>query len=107
MSAQILYSLTSGSTEGTFEDVVASIQNYGFRQSVFEIEHLPEAAGKGATGPIMVLCPSSTQVDYASMKPGDKVYCTGLKKNATGTPALGRIHRMAEGTYRDTMVERK
>ncbi len=107
MSAQTIYSLTSGPTEGTFEDVVASIQNYGFRQSVFEIEHLPDAPVKGVTGPVMVLCPSSTQADYASMKPGDKVLCLGLRKNAAGATALGRIRRMSEGTHRDTMTERK
>ena len=113
MSVHTIYSLTSGPIEGTFEAVVASIQNYGFRQSVFEIESLPdsaagkEAAGKEAAGAVIVLCPSSTPAHYLQMKPGDKVYCPGLSKNAAGAPALYRIRRMAEGTYRNTMTERR
>lgn len=108
MSAQTIYSLTSGRTEGTFEDVVASIQNYGFRQSVFEVERISEAAtGKATAGEAIVLWPSSIQEHYAEMKPKDRVYCTGLRKNDAGLPALCRILRMAEGTSRNTMTERK
>lgn len=100
--------MTSGPAEGTFDDIVASIQNYGFRQSVFEVERLPDtAAGKAAPGAVTVLWPSSIQEHYAEMKPKDKVYCTGLRKNAAGAPALCRILRMAEGTNRNTMTERK
>ena len=106
-----LYSLTSGSMEATFEEAVASVQNYGFPQSVFEVERLSlpkgHSTGEKATGEFLVLRPSTTPADYARMKPGDTIQCLGLRKEPSGSFAVCRIHRMAEGMGRNNMTERK
>ncbi len=101
--------LTSGSMEATFEEAIASIQNYGFRQSVFEVERLvagkARSAAEKTAGEVFVLRPSITQPDYILMKPGDQVQCLGLRKEPSGSPALCRIRRMAEGSNRNNMTE--
>ena len=106
-----LYSLTSGSVESTFEEAVASVQNYGFPQSVFEVERLSapkgHSVGEKPTGEFLVLRPSMTPSEYAQMKPGDSVQCLGLRKEPSGSFALCRIRRMAEGMGRNNMTERK
>ena len=111
MAKTVIQELTSGSMEGTFEEAVTSVQNYGFSQSVFEVERLadPKAgpAGKSEAGEIVVLRPSTTQAEHSLMKPGDQVRCLGLRKTASGGPSLYRIRRMAEGLGRKTMTERR
>ncbi len=106
----VIQDLTSGSMDGTFEDAVTSVQNYGFSQSVFEVERLADpksgATGKSEAGEVVVLRPSATPLQYLSMKPGDQVRCLGLRKTASGGPSLYRIRRMAEGLGRKTMIER-
>ncbi len=110
MSKAVIQDLTSGSMEGTFEEAVISVQNYGFSQSVFEVERLADPkvgpAGKSQAGEITVLRPSATQAEHSLMKPGDQVRCLGLRKTASGGPSLYRIRRMAEGLGRKTMTER-
>ncbi len=110
MAKTAIQDLTSGSMEGTFEEAVTSVQNYGFSQSVFEVERLTDPkggpAGKSEAGEVTVLRPSATQAQYPLMKPGDQVRCLGLRKTASGGPGLYRIRRMAEGLGRKTMTER-
>ncbi len=110
MTKAMIQDLTSGSIEGTFEEAVTSVQNYGFSQSVFEVERLadPKAGptGKSEAGEVVVLRPSTTQARHSLMKPGDQVRCLGLRKTASGGPGLYRIRRMAEGLGRKTMTER-
>ena len=105
-----IHELTSGSVEGTFEDAVASVQNYGFSQSVFEVERLLDSkdspAAKSEAGEIIVLRPSATHAQYPLMKLGDQVRCLGLGKNAAGGASLYRIRRMADGLGRKAMTER-
>ena len=110
MAKTVIQDLTSGSMEGTFEEAVTSVQNYGFSQSVFEVERLADPkggqTGKSDAGEISVLRPSTTLAQYSLMKPGDQVRCLGLRKTASGGPGLYRIRRMAEGLGRKTMTER-
>lgn len=110
MAKAVIQDLTSGSMEGTFEEALISVQNYGFSQSVFEVERMADpksgAAGKGEAGEVAVLRPSATPLQYLLMKPGDQVRCLGLRKTASGGPGLYRIRRMAEGLGRKTMTER-
>lgn len=110
MAKTAIQDLTSGSMEGSFEDAVTSVQNYGFSQSVFELERMADpkagAGGKPEAGEIVVLRPSTTQAQHSLLKPGDQVRCLGLRKNASGGPGLYRIRRMAEGLGRKTMTER-
>jgi hypothetical protein len=102
--------LTSGSIDSPFDEVVATIQNYGFRQTVFEVERLAPAkrgaVPKIAEGAPVVLRPSAAQAAYDSIKPGDRVQCTGLSASGADTAALYRIRRVAEGFSRKTMTER-
>lgn len=102
--------LTSGSMEATFEEAIASIQNYGFRQTVFQVERLTIAknghVSEKAGGERLVLRPSAAQEEYPQMKRGDQVQCPGLRKETSGSPAHCRILRLAEGTSRNNMTER-
>jgi len=104
-----LPTLTSGSMDATFEEAIASIQNYGFQQSVFQVERLTVAKNGHALlksgGEVSVLRPSIAPEEYAQMKRGDQVQCPGLRKEASGSPALCRILRLAEGTSRNNMTE--
>jgi len=106
----VIQDLTSGSMEGTFEEALISVQNYGFSQSVFEVERLADPksgpAGKAEAGEVVVLRPSTTQSHHPLIKPGDQVRCLGLRKTVSGGPSLYRIRRMAEGLGRKTMAER-
>lgn len=110
MSKIALQSLTSGSIDSPFDEVVSTIQNYGFRQTVFEVERLvPAKSGavpKIAEGGPIVLRPSAALAEFDQIKPGDRVQCTGLSGAGVAPPALYRIRRMAEGFSRKTMTER-
>lgn len=110
MAKTAIHSLTSGSVEGTFEDALSSVQNYGFSQSVFEVERTGDPkenpAATSEAREAVVLRPSATPSEYSLMKPGDQVRCLGLGKNISGAPNLYRIRRMAEGLGRKTMTER-
>ena len=104
-----VYSLTNGPVSATFEETVASIFNYGFRQSVFEVERVAgRRKGKVAatgTGEVVVLRAGATPMRHPLLKPGDEVHCPGLGGDSDATPALYRIRRMAEGFGRRTMTE--
>ncbi len=102
--ADALYNLTCGPMDATFEQALASVQDYGFTQTVFEVERL--SAGKTArsapvAGVVSVLRPSAMQAAYPAVKPGDQVSCSGLGQDA----GLYRVRRMAEGYSRTTMTE--
>lgn len=108
MAEQTLYNLTCGPMGGTFEQALASVQDYGFPQTVFEVEAL--SAGKRArdamvAGAVSVLRPSAMQAAYPDIKPGDRVSCSGMGRDAAGDVGLYRIRRMAEGYSRKTMTE--
>ena len=110
MSKTVIQDLTSGSMEATFEEAVISVQNYGFSQSVFEVERLADpkggTAGKSEAGEIAVLRPSATLPQHSAMKPGDQVAASGCGRPPRAGPSLYRIRRMAEGLGRKTMTER-
>ena len=108
MSARPIHQLTSGPIETTFDAAIAAIQNYGFPQSLFEVERLDTPAdGSSESGQIVVLRPGTRADSYALLKPGDKVHCTGLRPTVGGKPALCRIRRMADGVGRHNMTEFK
>lgn len=108
MSARPIHQLTSGPIEGTFDAALAAIQNYGFPQSLFEVERLDTPAdGSSEPGLVLVLRPGTRAESYAQLKPGDKVHCTGLRLAAGGKPALCKIRRMADGVGRHNMTEFK
>lgn len=108
MSARPIHQLTSGPIEGTFDAAVAAIQNYGFPQSLFEVERLDAPAdGSSESGQIVVLRPGTRADSYSLLKPGDKVHCTGLRPAVGGKPALCKIRRMADGVGRHNMTEFK
>ncbi len=99
--------LTCGPLDATFEEALMSVQNYGFIQAVFEVERLNAPGGKAtkaAPGKITVLRPSSTQVHYPDVKPGDKVHCPGLGHEGADADAVYRVRRMAEGFARRKMT---
>ena len=110
MADSKIYNLTCGSVDATFEQTLLSVQDYGFTQTVFEVERLTAAknasAGRMAAGEISVLRPSGMQACYPLVKPGDRVSCSGLGKDAAGQDGLYRIRRMAEGFNRKAMTER-
>lgn len=108
MAETTLYDLTCGPVEGTFEQALASVQDYGFSQSVFEVELM--SAGKATrsaliAGAVSVLRPSAMQAAYPHIKPGDRVSCSGMGRDAAGDADLYRVRRMAEGYSRKTMTE--
>ena len=108
METNQIYSLTSGSVNKTFDEAVAGIFNYGFRQSVFEVERLnAHTKGKNAqgSGEIVVLRASASPVRHPLLKPGNQVHCPGLAPDRAAPPVLYRIRRMAEGFSRSTMTE--
>ena len=105
MATAPVYSLTSGSIQTTFEEAVASVFNYGYRQTVFEVERLSGRKGKGVVERTFVLRPSSTPIRYPHLKPGDEVLCPGLGESASAHAGRYRIRRMAEGFGPRTMTE--
>ena len=108
MDTSAIYSLTNGPVRVTFEETMASIFNYGFRQSVYEVERL-NAKGRGKTcqpsGEVTVLRAGATQVAHPLVRPGNQVHCPGLEADKSAAPTLYRIRRMAEGFSRTTMTE--
>ena len=87
---------------------MAGVFNYGFRQSLFEVERLqaqPRGKSAQATGEIVLLRASATQMPFPLLKPGSQVHCPGLQADRDAPPALYRIRRMAEGFGRSTMTE--
>ena len=108
MDTNPIYDLTSGSISGTFEEAMLGVFNYGFRQSIFEVERLnPQPRGKAAqaSGEVTLLRASATLAPFPLLKPGSQVHCLGLESDKSATPALYRIRRMAEGFGRSTMTE--
>ena len=51
MAKAVIQDLTSGSIEGTFEEAMTSVQNYGFSQSVFEVERLADPKASRRVSP--------------------------------------------------------
>ena len=108
MDTNPIYDLTSGSISGTFEEAMAGVFNYGFRQSLFEVERLntqPKGKAAQASGEVTLLRASATQQPFPLLKPGSQVRCPGLAADRSVPPALYRIRRMAEGFGRSTMTE--
>ena len=105
MGTKAIPSLPSGRSDSTFEQLVTALQNYGFRQAVFEVERL-NGQGNAVPGEVVVLRPSATPEAYPHLKPGDRVLCPGLGHDAAGAAILCRIRRMAEGMSRSTITER-
>ena len=100
-----IHNLMNGSVQVTFEEAVASVFNYGYRQTVFEVERMSSHRKKAVVEEIIVLRPSATQVRYPLLKPGDEVHCPGLGKDGAEPNTYYRIRRMAEGFGQRTMTE--
>lgn len=106
MATPVVYSLTSGSVQTTFEEAIASVFNYGYCQTVFEVERLSgRRKGKVIVEEVIVLRPSATLLRYPLLKPGDEVHCPGLSGGDSASASHYRIRRMAEGFGRRTFTE--
>jgi hypothetical protein len=106
MAGSPVYILHGGSVDTTFEQTIASVQNHGLSQSVLEVERVAAgkkiAAGANPAGTVVVLRPFATGAEHSALRPGDRVSCNGLGRNA----GIYRVRRMADGYSRNAMKER-